>query len=123
VKKSIIEKRKELFGIDNSLSEMLNIDKEKNKFRVYISIAFTSLVAIVICGFYLIAVRKEEIAKNIFSGEQGIQFITLFLIIISIILFGIMGTLESRELSALLGALSGYILGKTARREAGGGGI
>jgi Na+-transporting methylmalonyl-CoA/oxaloacetate decarboxylase gamma subunit len=43
---------------------------------------------------------------------MGMQFVTLFLIVIAIILFGIMGTLEGREFAALLGGLSGHILGK-----------
>ena len=58
--------------------------------------------------------RTLVIAYTIFAGEKGMQFITLFLIVIAIILFGIMGTLEGRELAALLGGLSGYILGRTS---------
>lgn len=103
----------ERFKVETQISELLNRDGLKNDFRVQISIAFTVLVGIVILGFYWLAIRKDEIAKNIFVGDKGIQFITLFLIVIAIILFGIMGTLEGRELSALLGALAGYILGKT----------
>lgn len=107
-------KQTDLFEVDNKLSDLLNRDSLQNSFRLNISIAFTLLVAVVIIGFYMIAFKKDELAQNIFSGDKGIQFITLFLIIISIILFGIMGTLQSKELSALLGALSGYILGKTS---------
>jgi hypothetical protein len=107
-------KDEELINLDNEIADLLNRDNFQNSFRLSISVAFTILVAVVIIGFYFIAWKKEALAHNIFSGEKGIQFITLFLIIISIILFGIMGTLESRELSALLGALSGYILGKTS---------
>ncbi len=103
-----------LLEMINQLNELLNRVEVRNDFRLYISWSFIGLVAIVILGFYIIAFSNDGIAKNIFSGEKGIQFITLFLIIIAIILFGIMGTLESRELSALLGALSGYILGKTS---------
>jgi hypothetical protein len=36
--------------------------------------------------------------------------------VIAIILFGITGILEGKELSALLGGLSGYILGRTSDR-------
>jgi hypothetical protein len=43
----------------------------------------------------------------------GLQFITLFSLIIAIILFGVMNILEGRELAALLGGLSGYILGRS----------
>lgn len=111
------KKEREIQKVDDDLAELLNRDNINNSFRLNISIAFTLLVAAVIIGFYVIAYRKEALALNIFSGEKGIQFITLFLIVISIILFGIMGTLESRELSALLGALSGYILGKTSSQS------
>jgi hypothetical protein len=38
----------------------------------------------------------------------------MFAIVIAVILFGIINILESKELSALLGGLSGYILGRKA---------
>ncbi len=41
-------------------------------------------------------------------GQSGIQFLTLFSLVIAIILFGIKG----KELAALLGGLSGYIFGE-----------
>src|SRR6476620_2525461 len=50
--------------------------------------------------------------RAIFSGETGIQFLTLFSVVIAIILFGIINILEGKELAALLGGLSGYILGR-----------
>jgi hypothetical protein len=62
--------------------------------------------------FFWIAFSNDEVKKAIFSNEAGIQFITMFSIVIAVILFGIIGILESKELSALLGGLSGYILGK-----------
>jgi hypothetical protein len=68
-------------------------------------------------GFYVIAWYKQGVATTIFAGELGMQFITLFLIVIAIILFGIMGTLEGKELSALLGGLSGYILGRAGTKS------
>ena len=75
-------------------------------------IAFTILVGVVIAGFFLISFSSEDVKKAIFSNEAGIQFITLFAIVIAVILFGITGILEGKELAALLGGLSGYILGK-----------
>ena len=101
-----------LVPVEQKIADYLNIEEERNTFRTWISIAFCILVAIVIIGFYVIAWKKELIAESIFSGEKGIQFVTIFLLVIAIILFGIMGILESKELSALLGGLSGYILGR-----------
>lgn len=63
------------------------------------------LIAIVVGGFYVIAWYKDGIATKIFGGEMGMQFVTLFLIVIAIILFGIMGTLEGREPSGAAGRI------------------
>jgi len=106
--------RNELFKLDRRIASLLNFEENRNEFRKLTSFAFCGLVAVVILGFYLIAFFKSQIAETIFAGEKGIQFITLFLIIIAITLFGIMGILESKELAALLGGLSGYILGRVS---------
>jgi len=107
----------ELAAVDRRLARLVNFEKERNSFRKMISGVFCALVGVVIIGFFFLA-QKKEIAEDIFSGEKGIQFITLFLIVIAIILFGILGILEGKELSALLGAISGYILGRAASRNA-----
>jgi hypothetical protein len=60
---------------------------------------------------------------SIFSQQTGIQFITLFSLVIAIILFGILGILEAKELSALLGGISGYILGRATSDRATAGAI
>lgn len=95
------------------INSKINQEEIKNKFKRDISLGFMVLVAIVIGGFYSIILIKgrDSIVETLFAGHQGILFITLFLIIISIILFGIMGTLGREELSALIGAIAGYILG------------
>ncbi|MFK5975418.1 MAG: hypothetical protein QM493_02810 [Sulfurovum sp.] len=103
--------------IDYDIAIILNRDSINNSFRTKISFAFTFLVLVVIGGFYYIVSKDDKLISTIFGGDQGIQFVSLFLIIIAIILFGIMGTLKSQELSTLLGALSGYILGKTSGRN------
>jgi hypothetical protein len=86
-----------------------------------VTLIFSVLVFFVIVGFYFIAWYKTGVATTIFSGAMGMQFVTLFLIVIAIILFGIMGTLEGRELAALLGGLSGYILGRAENRKTADG--
>ena len=98
--------------IESRIDRVLAEANEQNDFRLFISVAFTLLVAFVIAGFYFIAFKNKVVA-DAFGGEKGIQFITLFLVVIAIILFGIMGVFGGKELSALLGALSGYILGRS----------
>lgn len=105
--------RRRLSQIENRIASLFDATRDVNQFRSGATWAFTGLVLLVVGGFFVIAYRKDGIAAKIFAGEMGMQFVTLFLIVIAIILFGIMGTLEGRELAALLGGLSGYILGKT----------
>jgi hypothetical protein len=105
------KKRKK--DIDSEFSRRVDIEAPKQSFRTNMSIAFAILVALVIVGFYLLAWIDEALRREMFSRQSGIQFITLFSLVIAIILFGITGILESRELSALLGGLSGYILGRS----------
>jgi len=100
--------------VEHRIVTLLRDAKDTGTFRWVTSVSFCVLVLFVIAGFYIIAWYKDQIAYTIFAGEKGMQFITLFLIVIAIILFGIMGTLEGKELSALLGGLSGYILGRTS---------
>jgi hypothetical protein len=81
-------------------------------FKMTMSSIFALLIGLVIFGFFGLAFKDDIIRRAIFSGETGIQFLTLFSIVIAIILFGITSILEGKELAALLGGLSGYILGR-----------
>jgi hypothetical protein len=101
-----------LEAVENKIDELLNPEIAKQNFKTQISIYFTLLVGAVILGFFGIAVTDPVVRQAIFSGQAGIQFLTLFSLVIAIILFGITGILEGKELSALLGGISGYILGK-----------
>jgi hypothetical protein len=106
---------RDLLGdVDYAASNLIEIDKTEGRFRIYTSLVFAGLVALVIGGFFGIAYSDERIKFAIFANDSGIQFITLFSIVIAVILFGIIGVLEGKELSALLGGLSGYILGRGA---------
>lgn len=99
--------------IDDMVNQEFISSDATNSFKLKMSIAFAILIAVVIAGFFWIAFSNDDVKKAIFSNEAGIQFITMFAIVIAVILFGIIGILEGKELSALLGGLSGYILGKT----------
>ncbi|WKA25680.1 hypothetical protein [Bradyrhizobium roseum] len=116
-----------LRNLDQSLVEM---DEQSNSLlqTEILSIGYTDrstyifaiLVGAVIIGFFGVAFRSPKVQEAIFTGESGIQFITLFSLVIAIILFGVLKILEGKELAALLGGLSGYILGRhSAQRESG----
>lgn len=100
--------------VEQKIAALFDDKRDVSLFRAISTAIMGVLIAIVVGGFYVIAWYKDGIATKIFGGEMGMQFVTLFLIVIAIILFGIMGTLEGRELAALLGGLSGYILGKAS---------
>ncbi len=116
-KSDLGKKRRTEFNVEQKIASLFDTSKDVTRFRASATYTFAVLVFLVVSGFYLIAWYKQGVAATIFAGEMGMQFITLFLIVIAIILFGIMGTLEGKELAALLGGLSGYILGRVERKS------
>jgi len=107
-------------SVDEDINALLIPDTEKNQFKLWVSIIFSGMVLVVIVGFFTVALTDMRVRGAIFSNQTGIQFVTLFSLVIAIILFGITGILEARELSALLGGISGYILGRVTTDRATG---
>jgi hypothetical protein len=91
---------------------LASIYTPEQEFKRTMSITFAVLIGLVIIGFFYLSYVDAAIRRAIFSGETGIQFLTLFSLVIAIILFGITSILQDKELAALLGGLSGYILGR-----------
>jgi hypothetical protein len=102
----------DLDDINFKAVRLIDTSDAEGTFRFNTSFMFSGLVLIVIVGFFWVAHSDVRIRYAIFANDSGIQFITLFSIVIAVILFGIIGVLEGKELSALLGGLSGYILGR-----------
>jgi hypothetical protein len=101
-----------LVSIDDNASNLLAASHLENEFKLTITIAFSILIAVVIIGFFAIAYRERGVRDALFASDSGLQFVALFSLIIAIVLFGVINILEGRELAALLGGLSGYILGR-----------
>jgi hypothetical protein len=93
---------------------LIETSDAEGDFHVIISIGLAVLVFVVIYWLFRIAYSDPYVRFAIFANDFGIQFITLFFIVIAFILFGIIGVLEGKELSAVLAGLSGYILGRHA---------
>lgn len=109
-------------ALDRKITEQQNLERKilqmrtpAQEFKSQLSIIFAALIAFVIIGFFVISYVDDKVRAAIFSGQSGIQFLTLFSLVIAIILFGITGILEGKELAALLGGLSGYILGRSTQ--------
>lgn len=110
-----------LNDLDDAIGLLLIPETADNRFKLTITGAFTVLVLIVILGFFVVSWKDQEVRRSIFSSQSGIQFLTLFSLVIAIILFGILNILEGKELAALLGGLSGYILGRVSGIDRAGG--
>jgi hypothetical protein len=106
----------DLARVDDSIQRILRINRDLSIFTTIATVVFAFLVGFVILGFFNIANKSELVKNAIFGGDSGIQFVTLFSVVIAIILFGILRILDGKELSALLGGLSGFILGKSTTR-------
>lgn len=107
-------------GLEDEMGLLLIPESEKNLFKLWMTAAFSGLVLVVILGFFVLSWQDQTVRRAIFSSQSGIQFLTLFSLVIAIILFGILEILEGKELAALLGGLSGYILGRVTSGEGGG---
>jgi hypothetical protein len=101
-----------LLALDDAVNSALLTTDTRNRFRTNICFAFSGLIAAVIIGFFVVAQKDEGIRRTLFASGTALQFVTIFCLIIAIILFGVVNILEGRELAALLGGLSGYILGR-----------
>ena len=107
-----------LSKIDETIYTMLIPETQKNSFKLWMSGVFAIMVLVVIIGFFRVSNNDEIVRQAIFSNQTGIQFVTLFSLVIAIILFGITDILQAKELSALLGGISGYILGRVTTERA-----
>ena len=98
---------------EDKISSLLIPESQRSDFKLLLSFIYACIVFRLIAGFYYIAHKDPIVRQTIFSRHVGIQFITLFSLVIAIILFGILEILKDKELAALLGGISGYILGRT----------
>ncbi|AMR33211.1 hypothetical protein A0256_18195 [Mucilaginibacter sp. PAMC 26640] len=112
LKKSLSDKKGDLLRIQSKISQLMIPKINQQNLMFWAGIGFVLLMCILLGTFYFVVKTDSIIRGIIFSGDSGIQFIALFSIIVAIILLGLTGVLEGKELSALLGSVAGYILGK-----------
>lgn len=105
--------RKDVFLAEQALYESLSPEFRDQNFKKLISFTFFALIGMLIAAFFLIILKRSDsnIAGRLLSG-LGLQFITVFVLIIAIVFFGTIGVLGGSELAAILSGISGYILGK-----------
>jgi hypothetical protein len=99
-----------------TINEALMPERDDQKFKTNMSLVFASLIGILLSVFFIaIMLRGDRHIANHLLSELGLQFITIFVLIIAVILFGILDILKGSELAAILAGISGYILGSKGR--------
>lgn len=103
--------------IEHQIATLLDIETPRRQFKKAMSIAYSMLLggSILVFLIFFYMVSDKKLGRDLLISGEGLRFITLFSLVIAIVLFGITGILEGKELSALLGGLSGYILGRGER--------
>jgi hypothetical protein len=105
--------KRDVFLCEQALNTSLSPEFQQQKFRIWISLTFSGLIAVLLCAFFFIILRRSDksLAKLLLN-DTGLQFVTIFVLIIALILFGILNVIGGSELAAILSGISGYILGK-----------
>jgi hypothetical protein len=105
--------QQDVFQAEQAIYSSLSPEFRDQDFRIWISLTFSGLIAVLLFSFFMIIFKRSDISlsKHLLSSS-GLQFITVFILIIAIILFGILNVLGGSELAAILSGISGYILGK-----------
>jgi hypothetical protein len=116
--KSIKNVKEDIDKCTAQIDSALAPEYQQQDFRKIISIYFAILIAMLVGAFFTIVYKKSDnnLSKDLLGGN-GLQFVTLFVLIIAVILFGILNILKSSELAAILSGISGYILGKGTQKD------
>jgi hypothetical protein len=84
----LLHYREQLARLDARIGALLTPEILNQNFKFWMSGTFAILVLIVIIGFFVLAWHDDAVRRAIFAGAAGIQFVTLFSLVIAIILFG-----------------------------------
>lgn len=118
IQKNLTPIQQDIFQAEQAIYAALSPEFRDQDFRVWISLTFSGLIALILFAFFFIIYRRSDaLLYRQMLSSAGLQFITVFVLITAIILFGILRVLGGSELAAILSGISGYILGK------GGGSI
>jgi hypothetical protein len=113
IQKNVEAIQQDIFHAEQAIYASLSPEFRNQDFRIWISLTFSGLIAVLLFAFFLIIFKRSDVSlsRHLLSSS-GLQFITVFILIIAIVLFGILNVLGGSELAAILSGISGYILGK-----------
>jgi len=117
---SIRNVNQDISDCNGAIDEALAPEYKQQDFRKVICLGFVCLIGLLVVSFFLVvAIRSDVSIGKELLGTTGLQFITLFVLIFSIVLFGILNILAGSELAAILSGISGFILGKGVNNALG----
>ncbi|MDR0711522.1 MAG: hypothetical protein LBF67_04145 [Prevotellaceae bacterium] len=113
IQRNLTPIQQDIFQAEQAIYAALSPEFRDQDFRVWMSLTFSGLIAVILFAFFFIIYRRSDarLYRQMLSSA-GLQFITVFVLIIAIILFGMLRVLGGSELAAILSGISGYILGK-----------
>lgn len=113
MRKSLTNIEKDIYDCQLQIDSRLAPELQQQKFKSDISLMFILLIGFILLCFFIIIYKrsKEDFAKELLS-EYGLQFVTIFVLIIAIVLFGTLGLIDGANLTSILSGIAGFILGK-----------
>lgn len=113
IQRNIEAIKQDVFQAEQAINHSLSPETRDQDFRMWVSLTFSGLIAILLFSFFWIIYKRSDksLSKTMLT-DSGLQFVTVFILIIAIILFGILKVIGGSELAAILSGISGYILGK-----------
>jgi hypothetical protein len=113
IQRNIEAIKQDIFQAEQAINQSLSPETRDQDFRMWVSLTFSGLIAILLFSFFwIIYQRSDKSLSKALLTDSGLQFVTVFILIIAIILFGILNVIGGSELATILSAISGYILGK-----------
>lgn len=113
IQRNIEAIKQDVFQAEQAIYQSLSPETRDQDFRMWVSLTFSGLIAILLFSFFwIIYKRSDKSLSKAMITDSGLQFVTIFILIIAIILFGILKVIGGSELAAILSGISGYILGK-----------
>jgi hypothetical protein len=97
---------------------VINITAEKANLALGLFIWLLIAFIFSLLGLHLIIMfLGKQAAGRIFASDSLLNIFTVFVLVTSIVILAMAGQLESRDLSTLIAAISGYVLGQLGRRR------
>lgn len=107
-----IEIQAQKVEVQREIAEEL-VSKRSERLIVYTLLAWSAIIALVI-----VAILRLSKAQNTGTGKQAVNYpmflelVTVFVLTASILILGLAGKIGDEALAALIGGISGYVLGR-----------